>query len=198
MSELVDNREVDGIAVSVGLPDVMRATLNRAVAAGIPVVTFDSDDPQSDRVAYIGTDNTFLGEQLARTLEQLHPEGGSFGVIGSFHDAPNLHERMVGLRHKLLNNAQAGEWIEVDGSPFAYNATDIDSAFNQMEYFAKQNVTAILPVQVGPMAYADRWKAFRNSHPDITLVNADDLDFQLVLLSHRYVDGLVGQVSQLI
>ncbi|CAB9497577.1 acid type B receptor subunit 2 [Seminavis robusta] len=193
---LIFNDTIDGIAISVGLPDVMRETIHMAMDSyNIPVVTFDSDDPQSDRIAYIGTDNTFFGEQLAKTLIQLHPNGGSFGVLGSFHDAPNLAERMVGLRHTLTNrNHGDGTWIEVEGSPFAYNATDMDAAFAQMEFFAQQNVTAIVPVQVGPMGDGRRWKEFRRRHANITLVNADDLDFQLTLLAHRYVDGLVGQL----
>ena len=152
MRGLIENQTVDGIAVSVGLPEVMRDTIHMAVVDyNIPVVTFDSDDPLSERYAYIGTDNSFFGEQLAKTLIQLHPNGGRFGVLGSFHDAPNLEERMLGLRHHLAKTS--AEWIEVDRSPYAYVATNISDAFQAMEHFAQQNATAIVPVQVSELSY---------------------------------------------
>ncbi|MGB3337049.1 MAG: substrate-binding domain-containing protein, partial [Devosia sp.] len=59
---------VDGLAISVS--DIAAATtvINRAVEAGIPVITFDSDAPDSQRSAYVGTDNKQFGTALGELL----------------------------------------------------------------------------------------------------------------------------------
>ncbi len=45
-------QRVDGIAISALNGDFLTDTINRAVDAGIPVVTWDSDAPKSKRVAF--------------------------------------------------------------------------------------------------------------------------------------------------
>ena len=43
----------------------MTKSIDAAVAAGIPVVTFDADAPGSKRIAYIGTNNKDLASRSA-------------------------------------------------------------------------------------------------------------------------------------
>ena len=50
---------------------------------GKPIIFFDQDYPDNPyRTAYVGTDDTFLGETMARTLRQLVPQGGTYGILG--------------------------------------------------------------------------------------------------------------------
>ena len=63
--ESLIEKKVDGIAVSVNDADALKESINRAMDAGIPVVTFDSDAPASKRISYYGTQNTHCGTQLA-------------------------------------------------------------------------------------------------------------------------------------
>src|SRR4051794_30866888 len=46
-----------GIAVSCSEANKLTDAINRAVDAGVPVVTFDSDAPGSKRLAWFGIDN---------------------------------------------------------------------------------------------------------------------------------------------
>jgi ribose transport system substrate-binding protein len=58
------------------------------VQAGIPVITFDSDAPNSKRIVYIGTDNYF-GVQPAKVLKQVGPIiVEEYMTVGSL--SPNL------------------------------------------------------------------------------------------------------------
>src|SRR6202030_2565291 len=61
-----------GILISVADPSVLKDDIDRAVAAGIPVITVDSDAPTSKRLFFIGTDNYHAGEiggqRLAKEL----------------------------------------------------------------------------------------------------------------------------------
>ena len=61
--DLIKNGSVDGISISVIDEAVATEVIDEAVAAGIPIITFDSDAPQSKREAYVGTDNLAFGEE---------------------------------------------------------------------------------------------------------------------------------------
>src|SRR5439155_21849524 len=65
-------QHVDGIAISCLNGDFLTDTINRAVDAGIPVVTWDADAPKSKRLVFYGVDDLasgrILGEQAATLI----------------------------------------------------------------------------------------------------------------------------------
>lgn len=106
IDSLVDGTygNIDGISVSVLDPDIVSPAIDRAVASGIPVVTFDSDAADSDRIAYIGTDNEAFGNELGKLLDQLAPEGGKYGVLAA--SAPNVVQRFDGVTRRLAKDTK--------------------------------------------------------------------------------------------
>ena len=86
-----------GILVQVGNEALMRPEIDAAVAAGIPVITIDSDAPASHRLFFIGTNNRQAGRLGgARVAAQLKGKGNVvfFTVAGQ----PNLEERLTGYK----------------------------------------------------------------------------------------------------
>ena len=69
--------------------------------ANIPVITFDADAPQSQRQAYVGTDNLAMGKALAEQLIKAHPTPGTYAMISGGPAAENLDERVDGVREVL-------------------------------------------------------------------------------------------------
>ena len=70
---------VDGIAVSPSNAAAMASALAQAKAAGIPVLTWDSDllpENQDLRIAYVGTKNYDIGVNLAKIAQAKKPNGG--------------------------------------------------------------------------------------------------------------------------
>ena len=55
-----------GILVSPARPELFNAAINEAIGAGTPVITMDSDAPESKRILYIGTDNRQAGMESGR------------------------------------------------------------------------------------------------------------------------------------
>src|SRR2546430_1003404 len=53
-----------GIAVSCTEANTVTPAINRAVAAGVIVMTFDSDAPRSKRMCYYGTDDATCGKTV--------------------------------------------------------------------------------------------------------------------------------------
>ena len=60
--------KASGIATSSPQPKVLAKLVAKAKQRGIPVVTFNSDDPTTQRVAYVGADLTSAGVQWATYL----------------------------------------------------------------------------------------------------------------------------------
>ncbi len=103
---------VSAIMVSVVDPPNVTEALNR-VAAEVPLFTSDSDAPQSDRIAYIGSSNTDLGRDAGRLMLKALPEGGKcVGFVGLL-GADNAKERIAGVK-EILEGSNV-ELVDVRG-----------------------------------------------------------------------------------
>lgn len=97
-------RKVDGIIVSCTDAGALKDVINRAVAAGIRVATFDSDSPDSKRAFYCGTDNykagRACGEALVKLItdRKLNKQTISTAILTGGLGAFNLNERIRGFK----------------------------------------------------------------------------------------------------
>lgn len=57
-----------GILLTVMNPEALKESINRGIAQGVPIVTFDADSPQSNRYAFLGTGNYQAGAVAARYM----------------------------------------------------------------------------------------------------------------------------------
>jgi ABC-type sugar transport system substrate-binding protein len=158
---------------------------------GVPMVTFDSDTANATRVAYIGTDNHFMGRTMAKLLRQLRPDGGTFAKIGG------KMERDAGFREEIFkynNNTDRPHWYEME-KDFEALGIPADDYMGIMESFAEDNPTAMVIMIQTPMRHPD-WTQFidANRFRNMTVIGSDGADYQLTYLNQRYVDGLVGQL----
>lgn len=89
-----------GILVSVVDPRLMAPEIDAAMDAGIPVITIDSDAPNSRRLYFIGTNNREAGRLGAHALlERMHDKGNV--VFFTMPGQPNLDERLSGYEDVL-------------------------------------------------------------------------------------------------
>src|SRR5215472_15823146 len=76
-------QKVDGIAISSLNGDFLTETINRAIDAGIPVVTWDSDAPKSKRYAFYGVDDFASGKIMGQQAVKLLNGKGTVAIITS-------------------------------------------------------------------------------------------------------------------
>ena len=89
-----------GILVSVADPSLLKDDIDQAVAAGIPVITVDSDAPASKRLLFIGTDNYHAGQTGGQRLaKEMNGKGNV--VVFTIPEQANLKERLRGYRDAL-------------------------------------------------------------------------------------------------
>jgi ribose transport system substrate-binding protein len=112
-----------GILVSVAQADLFREDINAAIAAGIPVITFDSDAPSSDRLFFIGTNNIEAGKLGGKRLvEKLGGKGNV--VFFTYPEQPNLAERLEGYENEISGHPDLKIVDVVDIKGNANNAFD--------------------------------------------------------------------------
>src|SRR2546427_4883722 len=85
-----------GICLSAARPEIFQADIDKAVAAGIPVICVDADVPDSKRLVYIGTDNVKAGRESLRRMAALIPGKGNIVVI-SIPGQHNVDDRVAGV-----------------------------------------------------------------------------------------------------
>jgi ribose transport system substrate-binding protein len=96
-------RKPAGILVSVSDPKLMGPEIDKAMAAGIPVITIDSDAPESQRLYFIGTNNLEAGRLGGeRVAAQLNGKGNV--VFFTMPGQPNLEERLKGYKDVFANS----------------------------------------------------------------------------------------------
>ena len=91
---------IDGIAISPVDPNNQTPFINE-IAKQTLVFTQDSDAPQSNRTAYVGTDNVAAGRQAGGLIKEALPDGGKIMIFVGKKDARNAQERYQGLREAL-------------------------------------------------------------------------------------------------
>jgi len=99
-------RGVNGLLISCNDADALKDVIDRAVDAGITVATFDSDSPNSKRAFYIGSDNYGFGQKCAEYVNELIPDGGKIAVLTGVLGAPNLEERIKGVKENVNANIE--------------------------------------------------------------------------------------------
>jgi ribose transport system substrate-binding protein len=91
------------IMVSAVDPKTSTEALNR-IGSQVPLFTTDSDAPDSNRVAYIGSSNTDAGKQAGEIALKALPNGGKcIGFVGLL-GADNARERIEGMKSALAGS----------------------------------------------------------------------------------------------
>jgi ribose transport system substrate-binding protein len=185
-------RRVDGIAVSCNDPTACIDPINRAVAAGIPVMTWDSDAPDSGRFTFLSIDNEAAGRRAAELLIAAIGETGEVAIITGVPGGLNLEQRVAGFRDVMAGYPGITIVAEV-----ATNE-DINRGVQGVEEVmqAHPELRGWFFAGMWPLV-ADRgamplWEAASRSGR-LKTVSFDTLPFQLELLRDGYLEALIGQ-----
>jgi ribose transport system substrate-binding protein len=96
-------RKPAGIIV-VGFEPSLNAIVDKAVDAGIPVVTVDADLPGSKRIAFVGTGNFQAGYEGGKKLSELVGGKGKVALMTKPGQS-NLEERIAGYKKAFAESS---------------------------------------------------------------------------------------------
>jgi ribose transport system substrate-binding protein len=118
-------KKATGILLSVADASVLKDSIDKAIAAAIPVITIDSDAPSSKRLFFIGTNNYQAGFTGGQRLSQ-ELKGKGNVVVFTMPDQPNLQDRLRGYKDALAKypNIKITRVVDIQGDPrIAFDTT---------------------------------------------------------------------------
>ncbi|MDO4274361.1 MAG: substrate-binding domain-containing protein [Eubacteriales bacterium] len=137
-----------GMAVTCMDADAYKDPINKAIESGIPIVTFDSDSPESNRTTFIGTSNYDAGVTAADYIgEQLGGKGRVACLTRTGQS--NINERIEGFTTQLAAKYPDIEMVQVvdagnDENEAATNLSSLLSTDSDIDYIFAALQQAVL------------------------------------------------------
>jgi ribose transport system substrate-binding protein len=184
---------VDGMSISVIDANAVAGPINEAVEAGIPVMCFDSDAPNTQRATFYAVDDIAIGQELARQFLAgcggPKEAQGEVAILSGQSSAPNLQNRVKGVTDYLKQQAPNIRML-----PTLYCDDKIDVAVEQIQTTlrAKPNLRGILMVGGWPL-FADNALESVKDPKRTVVVSVDALPNQREYLKNGQVYCLIGQ-----
>jgi ribose transport system substrate-binding protein len=178
-----------GILISVTDAEAQGKQINAALDAGIPVITMDSDAPDSHRLYFIGTNNLEAGRLGGeRVAKKLNGKGNV--VFFTIAGQPNLAERLKGYKDAFA--AYPGIKIVDEFDSGGESAKTFDRAQQDLGKTGAQKVDAFVCLEAS--GGKDVGEVLRRANAtDRELVAMDVDPDTLALIQSGVVDATIAQ-----
>ncbi|MER7856575.1 substrate-binding domain-containing protein [Streptomyces bacillaris] len=154
---LIQQKAVDGLAVSSASSDALKPVISQAYRAGIPIISFNTDNPDSQQMGFVGQDLKGSGkaqaEQLRKDLKG-DVNGKSVVVFSVDTGAGWSHDRFNGFKEGL-----DGSGLKIVGPVNVGN--EPNSAYNTVEstMSGQSGVAAVVGLDCCSTTAAAKWVA---------------------------------------
>lgn len=178
-----------GILISAADAASLQKGIADAIRANIPIITIDSDAPNSERLFFIGTNNLEAGHVGGRrVVERLKGKGNV--VFFSLPGQPNVEERLKGYTD-IFNEHPGIKVVDVVGT--SGKATEsYDRAKQYADETGPKKIDAFICLEAeSGKAVAEVLK--RNSLTDRLLIAMDIDPDTLALIQSGVIDSTVSQ-----
>ncbi len=207
MIEAALTKGVQGIAMSP-IDAVNQESFINEVAAITPLITQDSDAPNTNRLCFIGMNNYLAGRAAGKMIKEVAPEGGEVMMFVGRLEQLNSQQRRQGVIDELFDRPEQAllsmSFDPNDGAIVGSNYTILDTRTDNFDYSrAKSNaedaITAYpnLKVMVGLFVYntPSNLGALREADKlgEVKLVSFDEADETLQGILDGHVQGTISQ-----
>ncbi|RPI96958.1 MAG: sugar ABC transporter substrate-binding protein, partial [Chloroflexi bacterium] len=181
----------DAIAVNCNDPGGCIDPIKAAIEAGIPVMTWNSDSPDSGRFTYLGVSNYEGGKAAADLLIREMGTSGRVALLTGVPGAFNLEERIRGFKDGI-----AGTDIEIVATVACNDDMNLGVQMVEETMLANPELDGWFfagewPIMAGNGAMPLFEEAALNG--DLKVVAFDTLPIELEWLKDGRLDGLIGQ-----
>src|SRR3984957_11026215 len=117
----------NGIGTTLISPTAFNTPVKKALAAKIPVVAYNADEPQTGRLSYIGQDLLVSGQQMGQHIVELLPNGGEIALFIATPGAANIQPRIDGAKDTLKSHPNIKFDVVATGAAVPAELTVINS-----------------------------------------------------------------------
>jgi simple sugar transport system substrate-binding protein len=168
---LISQQEVHGLAVSSASNDALKPVIAEAYEAGIPIISFNTNNPGSKQMAFVGQDLTESGKILAQELREqvLGDQKGKVVVFSVDTGAGWSHDRFSGFEEGM----KGASGVQIEGPVNTGN--EPRQAFNAVQnaMTGNQDAIAIASLDCCSVDAAATWAQQNNA--DTPIVGFDVL-----------------------
>lgn len=178
-----------GILIGPLNAEALTPSINRAIEAGIPVITVDTDAPESKRLCYIGTNGYAAGQLAADVMAELLNEEGAVGISNLVGFA-TCEERAQGFRDRIKEKYPKMSVVaEVDDKADEEHATKVNTEM----LIAHPEIKGIFGDDaVSPIGMGAAVKSL-NKVGEVVLVGFDPMPQTLQLIEEGVVQATMVQ-----
>jgi ribose transport system substrate-binding protein len=181
--------KVDGIIVPSLDAIAFKPVIDKAVEAGIPVITVDGDSPDSKRSSYIGTSNYDAGIEAGKAMIAATGGNATIGIITGALDSVNVNQRVDGFKEAIKDEPGMKVVAVESSNADLMQATEKAQALLQ----AYPEINAMFGTTSLDMVGAAKIVEEKKLTGKITLLNFDDLPQTLDYIKKGVIYGTVTQ-----
>lgn len=170
LQTLIQQQSIDGLAVSSASSDALKPVIAQAYEAGIPIISFNTDNPGSVQMGFVGQDLAASGQSQAEELLATLGDGATGKVVVFSLDtgAGWSNDRFGGFEAGL-----EGSGLEIVGPVNVGN--EPNAAYNTVEstMAGQSGVVAIAALDCCSTTAAAQWVQQSGNTGVITMVGFD-------------------------
>ncbi len=183
---------VDGFAISSVSTDALAPMINRLLDEGIPVVTYNTDNPDSARLAFAGQDLVTSGYEAAKVLAELMDGEGDVIITTLDAAAQWSIDRETGARDGF------SEYPGINVLTTVNTGTEPQEIYANIEnaMLANPSVSGILSLECCSTPPAGEYVKRNDLGDEVTVVGFDELPATLQLIQEGFIAGSVSQAPE--
>ncbi|MGP1393996.1 MAG: sugar ABC transporter substrate-binding protein [Inquilinaceae bacterium] len=184
--------QMDGLAISSVSTDALAPLINRVVEAGIPVITYNTDNPDSDRLVFAGQDLVQSGREAGDLMGDVL--GGKGRVVITTLDAAAQWslDRESGAREALA------KYDDIEVVRTLNTGTDPQEIYAAIEnaMLADPDIDGILSLECCSTPAAGEWVDRNGRVDDVKIVGFDLLDQTVDLVAEGVIQATIDQAPE--
>jgi len=184
--------KMDGLAISSVSSDALAPVIDRVLKAGIPVVTFNTDNPNSKRLAFAGQELVQSGREAGKLMAKALDGKGKVMITTIDAAAQWSLDREKGAREAL----KASPGIEVVNT--LNTGTDPQNIYSAIEnaMLANPSIGGILSLECCSTPAAGTWVQRNKAASKVKVVGFDLLDQTVQLVQQGDVQATIDQAPE--
>jgi simple sugar transport system substrate-binding protein len=185
--------KMDGLAISSVSTDALAPVIDRVLAAGIPVVAYNTDNPASKRLAFAGQDLVQSGVAAGKLMAEVLGGKGKVMILTLDAAAQWSLDREKGAREGL---AAAGPDIEIVNT--LNTGSDPQKMYSAIEnaMLADPSVNGLLSLECCTTPAAGTWVQRAGKAGEVKVVGFDLLDQTVDLVKSGEIQATIDQAPE--
>jgi simple sugar transport system substrate-binding protein len=184
--------QMDALAISSVSTDALAPLIDRVVEAGIPVITYNTDNPDSARLVFAGQDLIQSGREAGKLMGDVLGGAGRVMITTLDASAQWSLDREGGAREALA------AFPDIEVVRTLNTGTDPQEIYAAVEnaMLADPGITGILSLECCSTPAAGEWVARNDRAGEVQIVGFDLLDQTVELVSDGVIQATIDQAPE--